>query len=63
MVSFLPEYAVRKMSDAGKIRFIPLNGYTQQMKVQIAVHKNKVVTPQILGFAKTFAEMAGDNAL
>ena len=59
-VSFLPEYAVRKMSDAGKIRFIPLKGYTQQMKVQIAVHRNKVVTPQILGFAETFAEIAGD---
>ncbi|MBQ9421906.1 MAG: LysR family transcriptional regulator [Lachnospiraceae bacterium] len=56
-VTLLPEYAVREMAAEGQVRFIPLKDYEQLMHVQILTHRNKVLTPQITGFADTFAEI------
>ena len=55
-VTLLPEYAVREMAAAGRIRFIPLKDYEQLMRVQLVTHRNKVLTPQILGFSECFAK-------
>lgn len=60
-VSLLPEYAVRSMAAAGTVCFIPLKDDQQLMRVQMVTHKNKVLTPQILGFSEAFSSVLKDR--
>lgn len=49
-VSFLPDYTVRKAVDEGRLAVPDILNYEQTQAVQIILHQNKVVTPQIEGF-------------
>jgi DNA-binding transcriptional LysR family regulator len=56
-LTLLPEFTVRDMAAEGKVRFIPLEGYIQQMQVQLIMHKTKVETPQLTGMSRVFCSL------
>jgi len=56
-VSLLPEFTVRRLAGNGIVRFIPLEGYDQQMRIQTVMHKNKVETPQLKGMQAIFTDV------
>lgn len=49
-ISFLPDYTVRDLLAQGKLALLDIKEYDQSQAVQIILHKDKVITPQIRGF-------------
>lgn len=49
-LSLLPLYAVKASAKSGNVRILRLLGEEQVQSVQIALHKSRVVTPQMRGF-------------
>lgn len=46
----MPDYTVRDLLAQGKLALLDIKEYDQSQAVQIILHKDKVITPQIRGF-------------
>lgn len=49
-LAVLPEYTVKSAAANGRVRVLPLAEWHYEQYVQLILHRNKVMTPQILGF-------------
>lgn len=49
-LSVLPYYSVVKSSEQGKVKILNVNNFSYTQFVQIILHKNKIIIPQIEGF-------------
>ena len=49
-LSVLPLYAVRTAAESGAVRILPMQGERQLQFVQIVLHENKVILPQLKGW-------------
>jgi DNA-binding transcriptional LysR family regulator len=51
-LSVLPKYTVEKSVEMGTIKILPVQNYEQIQYMQMVLHNNKVMTPQIENFLK-----------
>ena len=58
-VSLLPRYSVQSALDAGEISTVNVDGISLFQHVQFALHKNKVIIPQIEAFLTECAAISG----
>ncbi len=49
-LSVLPHYSIKKSADSGKIKIVDVKDFSHSQFVQIILHQNKVITPQLRGF-------------
>lgn len=56
-LSLLPLYTVQLAVEQGHIRILQIPELKQMQAVQIVIHNNKVITPQVLGFMEEFREV------
>jgi len=59
-ISLLPIYSVKKSILENRIAVLPVEKFSIQQHVQIAISKQKFITPQIDGFIQTASEVFDD---
>ena len=55
-VSFLPRYTVQPFIDRGELSVYELSDFELTFNIQIIYHKNKWITPQMVGFIDLLCE-------
>ncbi len=59
-LSVLPHYSVEKSAEQGKVKILNVHNYSHTQYVQIILHPNKVIIPQIEGFLEELCSVLKD---